>query len=157
MPPKVEEQKQSEQPKSSIKLIAIIVIAVILLGGGGAAAYFKFLKKADTAEQDSSKLEHSVIQEFDTFIVNLRDPGGKRFLKLAMKARLENLPVSEEFKSRTFEMRDLILMILSGKETDDITSPEDKTALKQELITALNRSLHKGHVQEIYFTEFLIQ
>ena len=157
MPPKAEEQKQPEPPKSSKKWILIIAIAVILLGGGGAGAYFKLYKKADVGGQNSSQPDSSVIQEFDTFIVNLSDPGGKRFLKLAMKAKLDCQPVSDEFKARSFEMRDMILMILSGKETEDITSPEDKLALKQELITALNHTLHKGHVQEIYFTEFLVQ
>jgi flagellar protein FliL len=158
MPPKVAEEPKEpqEQPKSSKKLILIIAIAVILLGAGGAGAYFKFFKKSDTTESHS-KPEHSVIQEFDTFIVNLRDPGGKRFLKLALKAKLDGLPVSEEFKSRIYEMRDMILMILSSKETEDISNPEDKLALKQEIMTALNRGLHKGQVQEIYFSEFLIQ
>jgi flagellar protein FliL len=158
MPPKAEEQKETQQPKSSKKkLLIIIVLAVILLGGGGAAAYWKFFMKAETSEKSSPKPEHSVIQEFDTFIVNLRDPGGKRFLKLAMKAKLDGLPLSEEFKSRSFEMRDMILTILSSKETEDITSPEDKLSLKQEIIAALNRSLQKGQVQDVYFTEFLIQ
>jgi flagellar protein FliL len=158
MPPKVVEEPQEPQvqPKSSKKLILIIAAAVILLGGGGAGAYFKFFKKADATESPS-KSEHAVIQEFDTFIVNLRDPGGKRFLKLALKAKLDGIPVSEEFKSRVFEMRDMILMILSAKETEDISRPEDKFALKQEIMTALNRGLHKGQVQDIYFSEFLIQ
>ena len=158
MPPKVEEEKEpQQQPKSSKKLIIIIAAAVILLGAGGAGAYFKFFKKAESGEHSPSKSENYVIQEFDTFIVNLRDPGGKRFLKLAMKAKLDGLPVSEEFKSRIFEMRDMVLMILSGKETEDISSPEDKLSLKHEIVATLNRSLHKGQVQDIYFTEFLIQ
>jgi flagellar protein FliL len=158
MPPKPEEEKEpQQQPKSSKKLILILAAAVILLGGAGAGAYLMFFKKADTAEHSSSKTENFVIQEFDTFIVNLRDPGGKRFLKLALKAKLDGLPASEEFKSRVFEMRDMILMILSGKETDDIARPEDKLTLKQEIIAALNRSLRKGQVQDVYFTEFLIQ
>jgi flagellar protein FliL len=159
MPPKADEQKETPPPESSKKkLLIIIVVAVILLGGGGAAAYMKFfMKAAETTEHSSSKPEHAVIQEFDTFIVNLRDQGGKRFLKLAMKAKLDGLPVSEEFKTRTFEMRDMVLMILSSKETEDLARPEDKLTLKQEIVAALNKSLHKGQVQDVYFTEFLIQ
>jgi flagellar FliL protein len=157
MPPKAEEEQQPPKPKSSKKLILIIVVAVILLGTGGAGAYFKFFRKAETGEQNHPKPDTSVIQDFDTFIVNLADPGGKRFLKLAMKAKLDGPEVQEEFKSRTFEMRDKILMILSGKETEDLGSSDDKVALKQEMLTALNNSLHKGQVQDIYFTEFLIQ
>jgi flagellar FliL protein len=158
MPPKAEEQKETPPASSKKKLLIIIVAAVILLGGGGAVAYLKFFKKtAETTEHSQAKEEHTVIQEFDTFIVNLRDPGGKRFLKLAMKAKLDGLPVSEEFKTRTFEMRDMVLMILSSKETEDLARPEDKLTLKQEIVAALNKSLHKGQVQDVYFTEFLIQ
>lgn len=74
-----------------------------------------------------------------------------------MKLKLNGPPAASEFANRTFELRDAILTTLSGKEVEDIARPEDKTTLKQELITQLNRILKQGQVQDVYFTEFLIQ
>ncbi|MEM5788816.1 MAG: flagellar basal body-associated FliL family protein [Syntrophobacteraceae bacterium] len=161
MPPEAEEKQEDKKPaKSSKKIILIAIIALVLLGGGGAGAYFKFFAKgAKQAKADESPKEDAVliISELDTFIVNLSDPGGKRFLKTTLKARLDSKQASEEFGTRGFELRETILMILSAKESEEIMSTSDKQNLKQEIVTALNRVLRKGKVKDVYFTEFLVQ
>ncbi len=159
MPPEADEQ---QQPKSSGKklLFIIIPVVVLLLAGGGAAAYFKFFNKTEAAGQhkaEEKKHAETIIQDMDTFLVNLADSGSKRFLKVTMKAKLDSNQLSEEFKGRMFEMRDSILMILTSKASDEVVTAEDKQVLKKEILAALNRSLHKGQVQDIYFTEFLVQ
>jgi flagellar FliL protein len=93
----------------------------------------------------------------DTFMVNLADPGGKRFLKATMKLRVSSPHVAEECKLRSFEIRDLVLMILTSKESEEIIKPEDKMILKKQVIEALNRTLRKGQALDVYFTEFLVQ
>lgn len=139
-----------------MKLILIVALTVLLAGGGGFFAYTKFFKK-DTDAHAQAKGSEPVIQEVETFLVNLSDPGGKRYLKLTMKARLSGKELQEEFVSRTFEIRDAIIMLLSSKEFQEIAKPEDKATLKQEIIFQLNRLVKKGQVQDIYFTEFLVQ
>lgn len=157
MPPGAEEQKEVQPSKSSSKKKLLILIALVLvLGGGGAGAYLKFF--ASTGEGEAAVKEaEPIIKEMDAFIVNLADPGGRRFLKVTMKARLSNEHGLAEFTSHNFQMRDLVLTILAGKETEDISKPEDRLSLKQELAAAMNKVLKKGQVQDIYFTDFLIQ
>lgn len=152
-----DETKDTENTKSSsMKLILTVALTVLLAGGGGFFAYTKFFKK-DTDAHAQAKGSEPVIQEVETFLVNLSDPGGKRYLKLTMKARLSGKELQEEFVSRTFEIRDAIIMLLSSKEFREIAKPEDKATLKQEIIFQLNRLVKKGQVQDIYFTEFLVQ
>src|SRR5512137_2337561 len=88
-----EEQKEPQKPKSKKKTFFIILIlAVVLLGGGGAGAYFVYFKQApgDENEVKTQKEQPQVIQEMETFLVNLADPGGKRFLKVTIKAKLSS-------------------------------------------------------------------
>lgn len=159
MPPEAEEKKEVEKPKSSKKMLFIILpVVLLLLGGGGAFAYFKFFKGGDEAGAAAKKAdEQSVVQEMDTFMVNLADAGGRRFLKVTMRAKLNSSQLSDEFKARSFEMRDVVLTILTSKESEDVAKPEDKSNLKKEIIASLNKILRKGQVLDIYFTEFLIQ
>ncbi len=161
MPPQVtepqNEQEQSKPKSSGKKKLLIPLIALVLLGGGGAGAYFKFFPHSSGNGEAKVEHEQSVIKEMDTLIVNLMDSNEKRYLKVTMKAKLDSKSVEDEFTARNFEMRDIILMILSGKAVEDVAAPEDKIQLKQELVAALNRALKKGRVQDIYFTEFLIQ
>ncbi len=155
-----EEQKEPQKPKSKKKkFFVILILAVVLLGGGGAGAYFVYFKQppGDETEAKSKKEQPQVIQEMETFLVNLADPGGKRFLKVTMKAKLSSNDTLEEFKTRGFELRDVVLTILSSKEVEDVARPEDKLTLKRDIMTMLNRNLRKGQVQDIYFTDFLIQ
>lgn len=152
-----DETKDAENTRSSSKkLILIVALAVLLAGGGGFFAYTKFFKKDSDAHAEMKAAE-PVIQELETFLVNLSDPSGKRYLKLTMKARLSGKELQREFVSRTFEIRDAIIMLLSSKEFQEIAKPEDKAALKQEIMFQLNRLVQKGQVEDIYFTEFLVQ
>ena len=66
---------------------------------------------------EGKKQEESLVYyEMDTFMVNLADQGGKRFLKAAIKLRVSSPQVVEECKLRNFEMRDLVLTLLTSKE-----------------------------------------
>ncbi len=158
MPPReTDENKDVEQSKSSSKmLIIVIALAVLVAGGGGFFAYTKFFKEDSSAHAKSAAAE-PVIHEMETFLVNLSDAGGKRYLKLTMKAKLSDKEVQAEVAGRNFEIRDAVIMLLSSKEFQEIAKPEDKATLKQEVIFALNRLLQRGQVQDVYFTEFLVQ
>ena len=50
-----------------------------------------------------------------------------------------------------------MLTLLTSKESEDIMRPEDKLALKKQIMETLNRMLQKGQALDVYFTEFLIQ
>jgi len=156
MPPEEENKEVQEKPKSN-KLLIIIALVVVLLGAGGAGAYFKFLKPPGEKAENEKKQEVSAIYEMDTYMVNLADPGGKRFLKATMKLKVSSADTSEECKSRNFELRDLVLTLLAGKESEEVASADDKLALKKQVIEAVNRVLQKGKVLDVYFTDFLVQ
>ncbi|MCU0589662.1 MAG: flagellar basal body-associated FliL family protein [Syntrophobacteraceae bacterium] len=157
------ENEELKEPKKGSPLIKIIILVVILagLGGGGFFAYGKFIKKAP-AEGEQSPVaaahpEKQVICDWDPMLVNLADPGGKRYLKLGMKVELNNDRVLEEVKNRSFQIKDAMLMVLSSKEFDDIATPSGKQALKQEIVAQMNKIVKQGQVKDIFFTDFIVQ
>lgn len=156
MPPEEEVKEVQDKPKSK-KLLIILPLLVLLLGGGGAGAYFKFVRTTPNEGTEEKKHEQSAIYEIDTFMVNLADEGGKRFLKATVKLKVSSADVAQECKVRNFEIRDLILTLLTGKESGEIFRAEDKLALKKQIMEAVNRVLRKGQALDVYFTEFLIQ
>jgi flagellar basal body-associated protein FliL len=98
----------------------------------------------------------------EPFVVNLADLGSRRYLRLNLKLQLkkpgENEPLLE---SRMPQVRDAVLMFLSGKTADQLVSTEGKAMLREELIAQINKVLKnkksKKVVKNLYFTEFLIQ
>ncbi len=98
----------------------------------------------------------------DPFVVNLADAGSRRYLRTSMKLELRKAAESEPLLTeRMPQVRDAILVLLSGKMSDQLLTSEGKTALRTELITLLNKVLKKKKlkkpVKNLYFTEFLIQ
>jgi flagellar protein FliL len=145
-----------EKKKSSLLKLIILVVLLAALGGGGFFAYLKFFK-GGAHEENQPQVEQSVSQEMGTFLVNLTDPGGKRYLKVTMQFEITGAKVGTELAKRNIEVRDMIILLLSSKEYEEIGSASGKMTLKKELITRLNKMLHDGQVKEIYFTEFLVQ
>jgi flagellar FliL protein len=155
-PEATDETKEAVKTKSSLLKWIILAVIVLLLCGGGVFGYLKFFARHGD-EPAQQVVVQPVIQDMETFLVNLSDPSGKRYLKVTMKAKLSGPPVAAEFTQRIPELRDIILTLLSSKEFADIARPEDKAILKQELLAELNRVLKQGQVQDIYFTDFLVQ
>jgi len=156
MPPEEEQKEVQEKPRSK-KILIIIPLLLVLLGGGGAGAYFKFARAPAVSTEEKKQVESTVYYEMDTLIVNLADPGGKRFLKATIKLKMSSPSVMEECKSHNFQMRDLVLTLLSSKECEEVMSPEEKVVLKKQIMETLNRMLQKGQALDVYFTEFLVQ
>ena len=97
------------------------------------------------------------IYALDTFIVNLADKGGKRYLRVAIDLELGNPEMKDEIIKRLPQVRDSILMILPSKRFDDISSADGKIALRNEILETLNGFLTRGQISKIYFKEFVVQ
>jgi flagellar FliL protein len=146
-------EEEKEKPKSKMLIIIIVAVVVLLGAGGGAFMLMKKPAKVETATTEAKPISYSL----PTFIVNLADPGSKRFLKVTMDLELDSPAASEECKTMDAQLRDAVLTVLSSQESGDIVTGDDKIRLKKLLVKALNRNLAKGKVLRIYFTDFLIQ
>jgi len=148
-----EETLSEEKKRFSIFRLLLFVIVLIVLGAGGYFGWQKFY----VSKQDSAPKEMRIIYEFEPFLVNLADPGGKRYLKANIKVVLGSQKSADEFNERGYELRDLVLMLLSSKEYDSISTLAGKMAMKEEIISRLNQVLEFGTVKDIYFVELLVQ
>ncbi|WP_022850994.1 flagellar basal body-associated FliL family protein [Limisalsivibrio acetivorans] len=165
-----EENAQQEgggKKKSKLKLIIILLVVLIILGGGGFGAYM-FLFKEKPAENPSAQQNEQVptnepqqigeLYPFDSFIVNLADPGGSRYLRVTLQVELgQSKELKEEMDARKPQLRDAILTILSSKRFEEVNSSQGKMILKQQITRRLNSLLTKGQVLNVYLTEFVVQ
>ncbi len=151
------QDKPEMKNKSPLFKIIILVVLLAILGGGGFFGYVKFLKKDPPPQAQQPQVEESVAVDMGTFLVNLSDPGGKRYLKITMQFELSGQKLNEEVAKRNVELRDMIILLLSSKGYNEIGNATGKINLKRELVSKLNKMLREGQVKEVYFTEFLVQ
>jgi flagellar FliL protein len=149
-----------------IIFIGVLFLLVLGMGGGMFMIWNKLAAvsaKAENPEAEKSaekgKAEEAgKIIPLETFIVNLADPGGNRYLRVTMDLEVTGgKPAEDEMTKRVPQLRDAILMILPTKRYADINTTEGKTAMREELTGAINGLLATAKVARIYFKEFVIQ
>ncbi len=148
----------------------IILVLLLLLGGGGYFAYTQFLAGDDNAteaEAPASENPNAVaegeltgeseIVPLPTFLVNLADPLGRRYLKMTLDVELVNKEAADKLNQNTPKIRDAIILLLSSKSYSDLSTFESKLLLKKEIVERLNLILGGARVRNVYFTDMVIQ
>ena len=151
---------------SKTVLIIIISVAVLFMGAVG-AGFFILWNKISQVPMDPSKVAEMPVEEeenaigplytLDTMIVNLADHGGKRYLRVTMALELSDPESMVTIESRLPQIRDAVLMILPTKTFDDVSTTDGKIALRNQIMEKINNLMTKGRVNNIYFTEFVVQ
>ena len=170
-----QEQNEGKKKGGLLKWI-ILLLLLIILGAGGFFGYKYFFAGTDNAtkaeEGTSSQGEEAAQEEqaeepaeqgptemysLPPFVVNLADPLGRRYLKVAIDVEVINKTVANEIDKNLPRVKDTLLLLLSSKTFADLDSMEEKIELKNEIVQRLNQILGKGKVVNVYFTEFVAQ
>ncbi|MBF0505300.1 MAG: flagellar basal body-associated FliL family protein [Nitrospirae bacterium] len=158
-----EEQSEEEIVKSKKKrgkgLILIIVVAVAVLLGGGGAFFFLTKSGGDKGPKkgEATAKEEAAMFSLDPFVVNLSDQGANKFLKVSMQLELSSQAAMESAKTKTPQLRDAVINLLTSKTSDTLMSPEGKLQLKDEINMMANQILGNNTVKNVYLTEFVMQ
>jgi len=151
--------------KILIILIGAFLLIVVAMGGG----FFMMWNKMSSMNAQNSEVVESgteaeeVVEtmgptkKLETFIVNLADKGGERYLRVSMNLELEKEETVEVVGKILPKIRDAILMILPTKKYEDIGTVEGKSALRNEMLTKINELMKPEKIKNIYFTEFVVQ
>jgi flagellar protein FliL len=166
---------EGEAPKKKGKLLIIIVAAVVVLVLAAGGAFFVLSKpsadkkakkghgdtEAVAEEEDSGEHEdtHPVYEKLDQFTVILADQDS--YLQTEVQLLLADAKVQEKIKLHMPEIRDAMIRLLSSKTAEELSQPEGKDKLGQEVQKAINdvlgvKSKAKG-VKKVLFAAFIIQ
>jgi flagellar FliL protein len=63
----------------------------------------------------------------------------------------------EKAKTKTPQIRDAIITLLTSKTSDALISPEGKLQLKDEINIRINQVLGENSVKNVYLTDFVMQ
>lgn len=165
----------------SMKMVVIIGVVALLIGLGVAFTLFKLMsggqgKGEANTEASAAKGENhgeagvaetksgagkvnspGVMFDVEPFIVNLSDVQDVRYLKITVKLELESQEAAIELTSRTPQLRDSILVLLTSKDSVSIRTTQGKFQLRDEITQRVNSILPKSAVRTAYFTDFVVQ
>ena len=147
-------------------VLGVVLLLVIGMGGGLFMMWSKMsaintqiatAAEAKDGQKATDQLMIGPILPLDTFIVNLADNGGNRYLRVTMDLELGNPELEAEITKRLPQVRDSILMILPTKRFEDISTVQGKTTLRDQIMEAINGFLAQGKITNIFFKEFVVQ
>jgi len=77
-----------------------------------------------------------------------------RHLYLSFEAQCRDVQGAERAVSP--EAREAVILLLRGKTVADVSTPQGKNRLKDELVAALNRAIGSPQVVRVLFLQFLL-
>lgn len=90
----------------------------------------------------------------ETFVVNLSKG---RFVRVQMQLEFSERDVPGRFYSRIVPVRDALILLLTARTADDLSTPEGLELLKADVKSKINEVLRKELVKSVYFTQFVVQ
>jgi flagellar protein FliL len=144
------------------KIIMIAVGAIVLLGAGAGGAYFLLGKQASHAPAKPAPEAPPVFFPLDSLTVNLQsDDGSMHYLRTGLTLKLKDEKIQATITEPMPEVRSHVLLLLSGQKPDDITTVEGKKKLAEQLRATVDSAASTAdkpvHVEEVLFTEFVVQ
>jgi flagellar FliL protein len=161
-------QQTTEAPRSSRVLRSVLLLVVVALaaaGAAGAGTYFFVTDRDATAHSmapaTSSPLVIPVFFALDPMTVNLQSDDGLHYLRAGVSLKVNDILTQERLAAHMPEIRSRILLALSNKRPEDLETLEGKHALANELKTLIEAPTEHGgpsaHIQDVLFTEFVVQ
>ncbi len=92
----------------------------------------------------------------ETFVLNLADADQRAYLRVGIDLGLgRELKRDEPIPAA--QIRDTVLGVLSQYKAEELLTSDGKTKLKEKLLRTLQERIPRLSIEDVYFTEFLIQ
>lgn len=102
--------------------------------------------------------EQGALLGLEEIIVTLRsDAERPRYLRINVSLELADELAVEHAATRLPQLRDVVIMTLSDKTVDDLSSPGGKQELRDEIFRSLKERLPDGVLHNVYFSDLVIQ
>lgn len=142
-------------------IIAGIVVVVLMAGISYAVATFalkSFSKDAVTKENDKAESETiGAILDVGEFVTNLSSEVGNRFIKTTVVIALKEEEVPEELDKKKPLIQHVINSTLRQQSPEGLGEPRAMETLAELLKKNINSLLVEAHVNNIFFTSFVVQ
>ena len=157
----VAEAVAAPKPKrkgGGFKKVVLLVLLLFVIGGGG--GWWFLSGSGASAEVQEGQIEERGVVPLETFLVNLTDPGGNRFLKVTLELVLASEAEAKHVADNAALMghaRSAILELLTEQNAQTLVTTEGKQKLKDNIKARVSEVLKKQKVLNVLFSEFVVQ
>lgn len=95
--------------------------------------------------------------EFENVVVNLAGTMGTRYLKTAFLVTGSDKGLRAAFENNRPKLVDVTINVLSSLSLSDLEEAGAKNLIREKLIESYNQALGKKLVEQVYFSDFVVQ
>lgn len=168
--------------KKKLFLIIGLAVALVAVSIGGTVVALKMLspppaageEKAEATKEESTLAPAIYFDMAPNFTINFNVNGRQRYLQAAMTLLYRDPALEELLKLHMPAIRNGLVMLLSGKNFDELQTAEGKETLKEEALEIINNQLKKEQealaakseddekkspstIEQVLFTNFVMQ
>ena len=128
-------------------------------GGGGKEADHHGAKGGKEGKEGKGG-EHEAGKfacDFENVVVNLSGSLGTKYLKTSFTFNSSNPDLKKLIEEHKKQLLDVAINILSSRSLADLEAPGSKNVVRNDLMAHFNEALHSDLIEQIFFTEFVIQ
>lgn len=150
MPTAARTEDQASQKNRGVVVSSVLGVLLVSVAAG-----FWFTRKAATEIPVAGEVAATL--HLETFVLNLADPGMRSYARVGIDLGLGRPVGRGENAPALGPVRDTIIEVIGQAKADDLTTTQGKAKLKADLLRTLQQRVPGLGVEEVYFTEFLIQ
>ncbi len=110
------------------------------------------------AEQEAEAPELGVLVGLQEIIVTLAgDPKRPRYLRINVSLEVKDQLTADIVGTRLPQLRDIVIMTLSSETAAELSSPEGKKGLRDEIFRRINDKMPAGTLLNVYFSDLVVQ
>lgn len=164
-------EEEGKKSKLLGVIIAVLVVLALMLGG---AFYFmtqsggeestaqdtqtpEASTNLDASQGNSNYIRIGPTYQLDQIIVNLLTQSGRRYIKANIALEMTNPELQNELDTKRAAIRDTIILILSSKSFEEVSTERGKIKLKEEIAQKLNAFLVDGKIRNVFLSDIMIQ
>ena len=111
-------------------------------------------KKAPGAKGATSKEQ---TYDFGKIMVNVASAGDSRYLRVNLVLAGSSPELKEIVKGNEVALRDCVITVLSSQSLTDLEKTDGRDAARRALLSRINGIIGAEVIQQVYFTDFVIQ
>jgi flagellar protein FliL len=134
--------------------VVYFLVAKFVAPSTAAAAPSEPAKAAETKESTDAAKSIFVVKDV---IVNPAGTNGTRFLLTTVGFEIAGAEREKDLEKKEVQVRDVLNTILTSKGLDELVKPEQREALRKEILIKVAEMLPAGSLTNVYFSKFIIQ
>jgi flagellar FliL protein len=146
-------------PKS--RMLGIVLGAIVAITAVGGVAYYFGNSRGAPHAAAAPVVEVPIFIALEPFTVNLQSEGRPRFLHIGVTLKVNDAKSQEKVTQYLPEARSRVLMLLSNRKPESLSTQEDKNQLATEILKTLNKPFSPNQVpqqiSDVVFTAFVLQ